>query len=540
MSDVLLPPWIQPQSESTSLIDDSTSVFRAALAPGAAQRVSYVEPRLQVKQSFRGLRGAERAAMMQFLNRAQGKLNTVRALVGYSRRGSFPAPELLVDNTFANYIQGTTFTNYTGGVFSFPNDHAARVRVIDPSQNYLGIYQQATVVAYSPMMARAYAAIGRCHNLPQAVILQNLDVTTGQTTTVDSVVPSGLLKACNAGSPSVLQFLLYVQTLGTLSWIAQDYFDAAWTSMARCAQVDLGTNLLLNSDTPGTGTGWFLNALTSASSGSISTPEFLGSGAYGVAETTATDYHYVQQTVTVAPGPHDYTASLFITANARQYVWIDIVETLASTGCRVFFNLNTDTVGSITNGTNVINGRATIESFGFGWQRITVTAKVTNAATGVVFRFGPSFADNGATGGQPLYAGSAAGVALYSWRCSLQKTSHPGQGILTTTTASIGTAANSNSVYARGLPVSTNGLLLPGDMVDINGELKFVTQSVDSDGAGLGHIKFHPALTRSPADGDGIVIQQPMGKFILSEDPTWDNNLGAYLDCDITLEAINE
>jgi hypothetical protein len=100
-NEILIPPWIIPQAESTTLVDDSTSVFRAAYAPGNAQRVSYVEPRLQVKQTFQGLRGFERAALLAALRRAKGKLNTVRAVCGYANRGSFPATEMFANNDFS-------------------------------------------------------------------------------------------------------------------------------------------------------------------------------------------------------------------------------------------------------------------------------------------------------------------------------------------------------------------------------------------------------------------------------------------------------
>lgn len=77
-------------------------------------------------------------------------------------------------------------------------------------------------------------------------------------------------------------------------------------------------------------------------------------------------------------------------------------------------------------------------------------------------------------------------------------------------------------------------------MIEINGELKILSSQMDSDGAGCGFVHFHPPMTRAANDNDGVVIKQPMGKFILSENPQWTNNLGAYLDVDLTMEAINE
>ena len=50
MSEVLLPPWIIPEEETHELLDEGSSVFPAAFAPGIAQRQSFGELRLKMSR----------------------------------------------------------------------------------------------------------------------------------------------------------------------------------------------------------------------------------------------------------------------------------------------------------------------------------------------------------------------------------------------------------------------------------------------------------------------------------------------------------
>lgn len=74
-----------------------------------------------------------------------------------------------------------------------------------------------------------------------------------------------------------------------------------------------------------------------------------------------------------------------------------------------------------------------------------------------------------------------------------------------------------------GLPTSTDRLLVAGDWVGIGVELKRVTGAMSSDGSGNGYLQFSPPLRASPADNSGIVVTDPLGRFIASSNENgWD------------------
>jgi hypothetical protein len=80
--------------------------------------------------------------------------------------------------------------------------------------------------------------------------------------------------------------------------------------------------------------------------------------------------------------------------------------------------------------------------------------------------------------------------------------------------------------------------LRSGDWFEINGELKQCTTSLDSDAAGLGYLQFTPGIATSPADNDPVIINCPMGRFMLGADPDITENFGAYTDVSLDLVEV--
>lgn len=91
------------------------------------------------------------------------------------------------------------------------------------------------------------------------------------------------------------------------------------------------------------------------------------------------------------------------------------------------------------------------------------------------------------------------------------------------------------------LPTSTNGLLLPGDQVQIGDELKIVTAPLNSNGSGQGYLQFSPAIRTAPADNTPVIIHRPMGKFLMSGGENgWVTIPGDYSNASLSLtEAID-
>tara|TARA_Y100000310_G_scaffold310550_1_gene355917 strand:+ start:116 stop:649 length:534 start_codon:yes stop_codon:yes gene_type:complete len=72
-----------------------------------------------------------------------------------------------------------------------------------------------------------------------------------------------------------------------------------------------------------------------------------------------------------------------------------------------------------------------------------------------------------------------------------------------------------NSCTTDGWRNNGTGLLLPGDHVQLDTELKEVTEQVDSDGSGNATINFEPAFHVSPGDNNAVTFENPKGIFRL-------------------------
>jgi len=78
-----------------------------------------------------------------------------------------------------------------------------------------------------------------------------------------------------------------------------------------------------------------------------------------------------------------------------------------------------------------------------------------------------------------------------------------------------GASQTGNSITTDGWRTSSSGLLLPGDPAQIGGELKIITEQVDSDGSGNATVNFMPELHVSPGDDTAIVFDNPVGTFTI-------------------------
>lgn len=88
-----------------------------------------------------------------------------------------------------------------------------------------------------------------------------------------------------------------------------------------------------------------------------------------------------------------------------------------------------------------------------------------------------------------------------------------------------------NTLITDAWPISSTGLLLPGDYFQVGVELKMVTASVDSNGSGAATITFEPPLRASVLDNDPIIYTNPVCIMRLANDDqtSWDiNQLNLY------------
>jgi hypothetical protein len=100
-----------------------------------------------------------------------------------------------------------------------------------------------------------------------------------------------------------------------------------------------------------------------------------------------------------------------------------------------------------------------------------------------------------------------------------------------------GASQTGNALLIDALPISTNGLALAGDIVQIGTQLAMVTRSLDSDSSGAGYLQFKPSLRASPADNSPIIFGYPLGRFVaVSNESGWTDSPGGFSDLDFEFE----
>jgi hypothetical protein len=231
-----------------------------------------------------------------------------------------------------------------------------------------------------------------------------------------------------------------------------------------------------------------------------------------VEDGSAATTHYVQQGVTVSASGADYAFGCFLKSGNRTVALLEMVESTGSHTADAYFNLATGVSGNVTvSGANWTNARAFIVSYGNGWYYCCLVARKVSAGTTLTAR---------------IYAGEAMGDANFDgltqnsigmWRATLAQSSVPTRPIQTTTTASSGTSQTGGAIHLKGLPASTNGLLLAGDWVQLPGieQLVRARTALNSDAAGLGYFEFEPFLRDSPADNSPVIVTNPLARCLL-------------------------
>jgi hypothetical protein len=328
--------------------------------------------------------------------------------------------------------------------------------------------------------------------------------------------------------PFTTSLLCYLNDGESSGVTAGDYFSIPYTSLARCAVVDNGQNYLLRSDEMDNVI-WSSARVTFPSQqlapDGTTTAEFIRE------DSTASSTHLITQSRTVATAANDFCLTAAVKPNGR--TWVALAVHDGSNEAICYFNLSTGAVGTSAQGASWTNLRAFTASMGNGFYQCCVVARKTSASTTVDSRIYLASADN-----TNSYSGGGAS-GIIAWRATLSQSSVPVRLVQTVGTAfTSGTAQSGSGVYTKGWPASTSGLLLTGDWIDINGELKQLTAPVTSDALGLAYIQFRPGLGGSPSDNDAVVAQEPFGRFIYPGTREFENLFGIYGDCEMNLEEI--
>lgn len=526
MTDQYFPVSVGVQDEQITLMDDSTVLFRPAFARGLVQANSLGGPRLKLKRTIFVGGLDDRSALFGFLARVRGKQNPFWTSIFYTARGSFPGAELLNNGQFLNGTTGWTAASaaalqaVTRGMRLVANI-PYNGNVLEATQN-ISALTLGLPYAFRVGFGAASAAIDALNNGP-AIAGSALSSSSASQNNVNitSLVAdtTGLTAEIVAGSGG--------------PFLSGDFIDALYASFQQCAQVDTIDNQLLATDT--LGSPWVGNNLTVTTA----QPGADGSStACALVENAVNSGHNIVQSFTAPAAVGDMSFGVALKANLRTWAVLQLYD--GTNSCNVWFNLTTGAVGS--NSVTVwANMRAGVTPLGNNWFYCWIIARKTTSATTISTYISAATANGSGTS----YAGSNGSVAFYAWRPTALPLSTTGLVIgrpatLPTAGVLLGPSASQSGsqIYAKGLPVSTNGLLLVGDPVEINGELKICTADLNSDASGLGILSFEPELVYPPPDNAPIIVGSPLQKFVLSDDPVIVNQYGKYANVSFEMEQV--
>jgi hypothetical protein len=191
----------------------------------------------------------------------------------------------------------------------------------------------------------------------------------------------------------------------------------------------------------------------------------------------------------------------------------------------VFVNLSNGAQGTITTGSGWSNARAFVTALGNGWYRVDLVARKTGSSTTV-----NPFAQVASADSTPASSGT-----IYLWRGGAYPSGVPFRSAQTTSSATTGTSQTGASIYLKGLPASTSGLLKAGAQIQISSYVRHLTSSLDSDAAGLGLLQLDEPIPNGTTDGEFVIFCSPMGRFMLSSDLGYSVEPGIFGDAELEL-----
>jgi hypothetical protein len=525
VTDFYWPTLLEPAASRLEIM--SSAGRFVSPTSGFTRTISRPGERMRLTLNFENTNSAKRAAIQYALARMQGATHRIWAHDHSNRiRGSFPNSELFSNNTFANgttdWITGSDYTIST-------HDRVCRAvrSAVTGQANVIrrNSGAPATVTQYAPYALRLFRRDVRNNG---STYLFRIGSTFGGTEYLISGTHAAGLATEVFVALASSAFFDYRDSAASAVMPFENIIDIPWVSCSRCALVDNGGNLLLQSDDFTT---TWANVRSTDAANSTAAPDGQTTADSIIEDATASNTHYIEQTVTIPSAAADYCLIMPLKAGTRSWAVMQLQETAGSTVTNVWCNLATGAFGTTAVGANFSNLRTFSVNLGNGWFAFCAVVRKTNASTGFNVRIYMSTGD-----GVSVYTGDGASL-IYAWRPTLLQSSFPTR-LTATTTAAVAAAAQalSGPLHTKGWPVSTNGLLLPGDQVQIGNQIHIVTSPVNSDAAGRATLDCYPARRSAPAENVPIIVNQPMGKFFLESDANgWGNKPGIFSDAEIVL-----
>jgi hypothetical protein len=523
--DLIWPPSLRMSSIEWG-IEGNTAAVRGPLS-GTMRTYSRPGGRLTARVTVQNASGAERAQLQALVHALRGQANRLYlADLSSVRRGTFPATQLLANADFSNGTTGWTFTNATGAAA----DGVLRLKRTTLPGGVFSFGQQALtgLTQFAP-----YA--GRVH-VPSASLSESQVGVSIFNGTPVSVGAAGNLFTAGGVLTTGTTANLYLDNTRQSGPVVGDFWDVDYTSFSRAFLVDNGVNVWDRAEELDNAAWTKFQATITANA--FTSHDGTAATADRIVETTSTSEHYVGRSYTKSAAPARYCGWAILgvgtLANARTRARLTLYAASGADSIIADVNLATGAVitGPTAAGT-FVNGQVIVKSMGSGWYLFEVLG-TTGSETAVAFSInlmnGASVSYAGSTTGDISCAGiglAPSGVAVRPVRT-------------TTVAAASGTAQAGSALHVKGGPASLSGALLRGDMVEIvlptYSHLARLTSALDFDAAGLGYMLFEPPLPQAPTDGAAIIVHEPMGRFMLSEDSaSYSNEPGRFSDFSLDL-----
>jgi hypothetical protein len=517
-TELYWPDDLCPVATDLSVLD-MVGRFPSALN-GVTSTVGRPGSRLKMSMSFRNLQGRNRLLLQRIIAATRGGTHPIRCRDhSYTQQGSFPGTELLTNNTFDDGTTGwTAGSEYTLSV----SDRTLRAQrnAVTAAANLI-TRSSITVTPYVPYVARAIVVPGQ-----GAYASGFTAFLASQVSPVATVF--GMTQNVYVPVASSAEFRLRDnQSSGP---VAGDHVYVPWVSLAQCAQVDNGSNLLRHTEEMAENPSFWPNTATSWGDDATAAPNGSTVGE-SLIEDSATSMHYTQGIATCDAALENYCFAVALKAGGRGFARVLLLSTPANTSISCYINLSTGAITNESTGANWLNLRSYSANLGNGWWYVAIVGRKNSSDTSLRARIQVASA-----AGTDNYAGNGTGN-IYVWRPTVAQSSVPVRLTNNGATADPdGTLQNlGGGIYTKGWPASSSGLLLPGDQVEIGGQLQIVTGPVNSDAAGLAFLPL-ASLRVAPEDDSPVVVVGPLGRWIPEESENgWTNTPGIFSDSELVL-----
>lgn len=520
MNEVFFPRHLTParinwqlMTFSKAISDPFTGDTTVLTRPGARWRAGL---------DYEFLDSQKRRDMVSFINSLRGQESLFHMPdYSFAQQGSFDASNVMDITKFPETFEsgignfGSTVTgieeNQDGYFLKITNTHrsAQFLRTVSPS---------TTIIANVPYAIRCYYLRPTINPLTIRLAVGQ-DIPNNDDLVARNMTASGIWTRWFMDDDT--EVFPQFESIPTAGDNPETQAFIGLFSVARCFLIDNRGNKFTQSDDINHAD-WIKTRAT-VTDNDIQAPDATLTADKLVEDTAVNNTHQVSQAgITKSAIAEDWCFIRYVKADERTRGALRLHDAATQANrVDVNFDLTAETAVATTAGT-FSNGRAFIKSLGDSWYRIAAIGK-TSTETSLAGLF--MLAD--ATGDLTYTGDGVSG--MHTWRAQIVQSSFPVHPQATTTAAAIQDIQTGPVIRVKGLPVSTDGLLLINDRVDINtavvsganpdrNELQEVTFSLNSDAFGLGLLYLSPGMKQAPPDSAVVMVRNPTGRFILEED----------------------